>query len=85
MPEVRCKYLKRQLKRRKHRKNVVAAIPQLLQLIIALDRDKRPYEPRPERLAELKELEQRYAELKAQSPSKVVKHITLRKTQASVL
>jgi transposase len=67
VPEVRIKYLKRQIKRRKHRKNVVAAIPQLLQLIVALDTDKRPYQIREETVAEMKELEQRYALIKAQT------------------
>lgn len=79
VPEVRCKYLKRQIKRRKHRKNVVAAIPQLLQLIVALDREKRLYEKREQSVNEMQELEQRYAAIKAQSPSQLVKRVTLRK------
>jgi transposase len=85
VPEVRCKYLKRQLRRRKHRKNVIAAIPQLLQLVVALNRDKRLYEKREDTVNTMKELEQRYAALKAQSSSHPVKRITLRKSEASVL
>ena len=84
VPEIRCKYLTRQLKRRKHRKNVVASIPQLLQLIVALNRDRRTYQLRDETVAEMKKLEQRYAVLKTQSSSHSVKRITLRKAQAPV-
>jgi transposase len=86
VPEVRCKYLRRQLKRRRHRKNVVAAIPQLLQLIVALNRDKRTYEPRSETVGVLKNLEERYTTIKKQSPPKTeLKRTTLRKAEVSVL
>ncbi|MGA9115315.1 MAG: IS110 family transposase [Bacteroidota bacterium] len=66
VPEVRVKYLRRQLKRRKHVKNVVASIPQLLQLIMAMEKHQSPYRTRPEVLPELKELEEKYRQLKAQ-------------------
>jgi transposase len=66
VPEVRVKYLRRQLKRRKHVKNVVASIPQLLQLVMAMEKHQRPYRTRPEVLTELKELEEQYLALKAQ-------------------
>jgi transposase len=66
VPEVRVKYLRRQLKRRKHVKNVVASIPQLLQLIMAMEKHQSPYRTRPEVLTELKELEEQYRALKAQ-------------------
>jgi transposase len=69
VPEIRCKYLRRQLKRRKHLKNVIAAIPQLLQLILALHKEKRTYETRPTTETEMRELETRYAALKAQTAS----------------
>lgn len=65
VPEVRVKYLRRQLKRRNHVKNVVASIPQLLQLIMAMEKHHCCYEPRPIILNELKELETKYEELKA--------------------
>lgn len=67
VPEVRIKYLRRQLKRRKHVKNVVAAVPQLLQLIVAMEKHQRTYELRPEAVAAMHELEERYTELKASS------------------
>jgi transposase len=85
VPEVRSKYLKRQIKRRKHRKNVIAAIPQLLQLILALNKGKRRYEIREEAVAEMKTLEQRYIAIKAQKPSVPRKPLTLRRVNASVL
>jgi len=84
VPEIRCKYLTRQLKRRKHRKNVIASMPQLLQLIVALNRDNRLYEKREETVNTMHELERRYAALKAQSSSQSVKRITLRKAQVAV-
>lgn len=43
VPEVRCKFLKRQLAKRKYRKNIVACSSNLLKLIFALIRDKRCY------------------------------------------
>lgn len=64
VPEVRCKYLRRQLKRRKHVKNVVAAVPQLLQIIIAMEKHQRTYELRPEAVALMHELEEQYNALK---------------------
>jgi transposase len=65
VPEVRIKYLRRQLKRRKHVKNVVAAVPQLLQLIIAMEKHQHPYTERPEAVAAMHELEAQYQELKS--------------------
>lgn len=65
VPEVRIKYLRRQLKRRKHVKNVVASVPQLLQLIVAMEKQQHSYEERPEAVALMHELEAQYEELKA--------------------
>ena len=64
VPEVRCKYLTRQLHRRRHRKSVIAATPQLLQLIVALTREQRPYQMREAGCEKLKELEQQYTQQK---------------------
>ena len=69
VPEVRVKYLRRQLKRRKHVKNVIAAIPQLLQLIMAMEKHQRCYEPRADILNELNDLEAKYQHLRAQHKS----------------
>ena len=84
VPEVRCKYLTRQIHRRKHRKNVVASIPQLLQLIVALNRDRRTYQLREETVAEMNKLEQRYIVSKSQTPRASTRRITVRKLSVSV-
>ena len=61
VPEVRCKYLTRRLKHGGSRtKHLVACIPQLLQLLMALMREGRCYEQRPESLAQMQHLETRY-------------------------
>lgn len=67
IPEVRAKYLRRQIKRRKHRKNVVASSPQLLKIIMALVKQGRPYELRQDKVSEMRKLEAQYAEIKQQS------------------
>jgi transposase len=64
VPEVRAKYLRRQLKRRIHRKSVVASIGQLLKLIMVLVKEQRPYELRPDAVNQVEALEQQYATLK---------------------
>jgi transposase len=58
VPEIRGKYLRRRLAGHTNRqKNLVAVIPQLLALLIALMRDGRRYEERPEMVAEAERLE----------------------------
>ena len=53
VPEVRIKYLRRQLKKRNHVKNIVGSTPQLLQLIMAMEKHQHCYEPRAEALAQM--------------------------------
>ncbi len=61
VPEVRMKYLERRLKHGGSRtKHLVACIPQLLQLLVALMREERPYQERAEALKQMKHLEARY-------------------------
>ena len=62
IPEVRIKFLKRQLIKPCYRKNLMAATPKLLELIMALCRDGRTYQPRQETLQQLAELEKQYNE-----------------------
>jgi transposase len=62
IPEVRIKYLNRQLKRACCRKNVVASIPKLLELIMTLVKEKRPYQMREDRLKTMRILEDKYLE-----------------------
>lgn len=70
VPEVRCKYLTRQLHRRRHRKSIIASTPQLLQLIVALTREQRPYQMRDTSCDKLNELEQLYKHHKTISASR---------------
>ena len=66
IPEVRVKFLKRQLAKRSYRKNVVAASSNLLKLIVALVKENREYETRGnESVDRLVFLEKKYANLKA--------------------
>lgn len=60
VPEVRIKFLTRQLVKRIFRKNVVACVPVLLKLIFKSVKAQRPYEYKPESLARLAQLEQEY-------------------------
>jgi transposase len=61
VPEVRIKFLKRQLKKRCYRKNIVACIPWLLKLIMALVKEKRLYAFREESMEEMERLNKKYA------------------------
>jgi len=60
IPEVRIRFLKRQMQKRHYRKNIVACISQLLKLLTSLLKKKRGYEYYPERMKEMKELEAEY-------------------------
>jgi hypothetical protein len=70
IPEVRIKFLKRQLKKRCYKKNLMAASPQMLKLIMAMIKENRPYEYRKETLEEMKRLEEKYEQLKKQTQRK---------------
>jgi len=64
VPEVRIRYLKRQMKQPRYRKNVIASSSNLLKLIFSLVKENRKYEYREEKLTELKQLEKQYTEFK---------------------
>lgn len=64
IPEVRIKYLKRQIKRYNYTKNLIACSSQLLQLIMALIKDNRLYEYCPENQSLVWELEYHYDKVK---------------------
>jgi transposase len=64
IPEVRNKYLKRQIAKGCYRKNIVSCIPNLLKLIMALLKENHKYEFRDQNLQEMKFLEQKYDEVK---------------------
>ena len=65
IPEVRIKFLKRQLIKRAYRKNIIASSSELLQLIMALIKENRPYEFKQNKVHELAILEERYKKLKS--------------------
>ena len=66
VPEVRVKYLRRQLKRRNYLKNITACTPKVLQLIMSLVREERLYEPHmnPDIEISVRQLELEYEGLK---------------------
>jgi transposase len=66
VPEIRAKYLRRQLHRRNHRKSIVASIPQLLKLIMVLVKEHREYEIHPDSVIQMQALEKQYSQLKVQ-------------------
>jgi len=70
IPEVRIKYLKRQLKKQIYRKNLVSCIPQLLKLIFSLLKENRYYEYYEERVAEMEKLNIQYQVVKAERAAK---------------
>ncbi len=60
VPEVRIKYLKRQIKRPCYKKNLFACLPNLLKLIFALKNENRCYEINEERVKIVEELNKKY-------------------------
>lgn len=71
VPEVRCKFLRRQLKEKKYRKNVIACSSVLLKLIVALVKQNRRYEPAIDSIKAVAQLEQQYNEKYARRPQVV--------------
>jgi transposase len=64
VPEVRAKYLRRQMKQAIHSKSVVAASTTLLKIIVALVKSNRLYETNPDNSKALEILESKYKEKK---------------------
>ena len=60
VPQVRRRFLKRELTKKCYRKNIVAASSQLLRLVVALLKENRLYEERADPAASLETLERRY-------------------------
>lgn len=61
IPEVRIKFLKRQMKYKSYRKNIVASSSNLLKLLMALIRDRRTYEFREEKMKEMARIELQFS------------------------
>ncbi|NQV18862.1 MAG: IS110 family transposase [Armatimonadetes bacterium] len=70
IPEVRIKYLKRQLKKQIYRKNLVACVPQLLKLLFCLLKENKYYEFYEERVTEMEKLDKQYQIVKAERAAK---------------
>jgi transposase len=64
IPEIRIKFIKRQLKKRCYSKNIIACIPWLLKLLMALIKENRPYRFEEEAIQEMKRLEAKYGDMK---------------------
>ena len=64
IPEIRIRYLKRQMKQPRYRKNVIASCSNLLKLIVALVKEEHKYQYKEEKQKELLELEMKYKEFK---------------------
>jgi len=76
IPEVRVKFVRRQLKKRCYRKNVVACASSLLRLIMLLIKENRLYQVRTNRSAEcLMFLEKKYASLKRKDKARFGKKV----------
>ncbi len=60
IPEIRIKYLRRQLHRPCHRKSLIACVPILLKLIKQLTKEQRLYEFRDNKVDYVKQLEYEY-------------------------
>ena len=57
IPEIRIRFLKRQIKQDRYRRNIIACTSNLLKLIMTLVQENRLYEFREEKVKELRELE----------------------------
>lgn len=64
IPEIRNRFIKRQMKHPKYTKNVVACTPNLLRLILTLVKQNKTYQINIEKQKELDLLEAKYQELK---------------------
>ena len=60
MPEVRIKFLKRQIKKKSYRKNIFAASSILMRILMSLIKEKRTYELREDKVQEMEKLELKY-------------------------
>ena len=70
VPEVRMKFIRRQLKKRSYRKNLIACSSILLKLIVVLIKENRPYTEKEQSHKQLILLEKQYAELKQKDKKK---------------
>lgn len=64
IPEIRIRYLKRQMKQSRYRKNVTACISNLLKLITSMIKENHKYSYNQNKVAELALLDEQYKEFK---------------------
>ncbi|HEU0085757.1 MAG TPA: IS110 family transposase, partial [Candidatus Paceibacterota bacterium] len=63
IPEARIRFIKRQLKNGRYKKDIIAAISVLLKIIVSLIKGNRIYEFREQKIEELQMWEEKYQEL----------------------
>jgi transposase len=79
VPQVRCKFLRRQLKRKCYRKSIIASTPQLLRLIVSLIQEGRCYQHKTDWNRELRKLEKAYDKQEKTSPKPTYKNSHIRR------
>ena len=67
VPEIRIKFIKRQMNEQRYRKNIIACTSNLLRLIISLIQENRTYQLNPDNAKVLQELEIKYERFKAKA------------------
>ena len=75
IPEVRIRFIKRQMKQPRYKKNVIAVSSNLLKLLMALIKENRTYSYCPDKLKELEPLEIQYKEFKDKNKKKRFKKV----------
>ncbi len=70
IPEIRIRYLKRQMKQARYRKNITACISNLLKLISSMIKENHKYQYKPVKSEELILLEEQYKEFKNKKKQK---------------
>jgi hypothetical protein len=70
---LRFRSIKRQLKKKCYRKNIIASSSQLLKLLMALIKERRPYAFRKETVKELAKLEMKYSEMQKKQKKEAVR------------
>jgi len=73
IPEVRIRFIKRQMKQPRYKKNVIAVSSNLLKLLMALIKENRTYSYCPDKLKELEPLELQYKEFRDKNKKKRLK------------
>ena len=78
VPEVRIKYLKRQIKKPCYNKNLFACLPNLLKLIFSLVKANKPYEINENREKIVEELSKEYDKQKPKNYDKLTQHFKIK-------